>query len=1063
MRAHKLSLLRFILPVLGIGVSSLGLPQSEPGKAPRLYVVGYSHLDTQWCWTYPQVVREFIPNTLHENFALFEKYPNYVFNWTGTNRYRFIKDYYPEDYAKLKEYIKKGRWFTAGSSVEEGDVNSPSEESLIRQVMYGNQFSRREFGTESSEYMLPDCFGFPASLPSILAHCGLKGFSTQKLSWGSAMGIPFNVGRWVGPDGKYIVAALNATSYTSNVDDDLSRNSQWMERVKRNAVPVDFRYYGSGDRGGAPQEDSVKRLEATLSNQGPLQIIAGRADNLFNQLTPAEIGKLKSYQGDLELTQHSAGSLTSEAAMKRWNRKNEVLAEAAEKSSVMAAWLGELPYDQSRITDGWLRFLPGQFHDLMAGTALPLAYNYTWNDEVIAMNEFADVIQGSVGSIARGLDTRGAGVPLVVYNPLGVAREDTVSAQVRFSGNAPSEIRIIGFDGKSVPAQLVSREGNTAQILFSARVLPLSVTTFHVQSGRPEAGKTLKVSKRSLENARYRVTLDTKGDIGSVFDKLAKKELLKGPARLAYQYEKPKDWPAWNMDWEDQSKAPRGYVDSAPTIKIVENGAARVALEVTRVHAGSTFVQTIRLSAGSAGERVEIELQADWRGTESVLKAEFPLTVSNSEATYNWELGTVRRKNNDPKKYEVASHRWFDLTDRKGDYGVSILDDCKYGSDKPSDNLVRLSLLYTPGTRDGYQHQGSQDFGHHEVLYGMYGHAGNWTNGSQWQAARLNQPLIGFQVATHSGSQGKKFSLAQISNPNLALSTIKLAEDSEDLIVRVNELSGKSQAGVVTFAGDVVSAREVDGQERPIGGAEIKGGKLMVSTTAYHPRAYAIRLAKSKNRNEAGVCQPVSLPYDTNAWKDFDGKGRALPASMVPASLVSGGLRFDFAPKSSSDLNAVACNGQKLAIPAGIARTISFLVASTAGDVQAEFRAGAKAVPARIQAWDGYVGQWDTRIWEGQVQELTYGWDPKYAGLIPGYIKRAPIAWYADHRKLADGTNDIYAFSYLFRLDIPISASDTEITLPNNPAIKILAATLGNSPVDEARPVQPLYDVRIAK
>ena len=167
-----------------ISVSALAAPSLPKPKAktarPALYVVGYSHLDTEWCWSYPQVIREFIPNTLHENFALFKKDPNYVFNWTGSNRYRFMKEYYPDDYAQLKKYVASGQWFTAGSSVEEGDVNSPSEESLIRQVMYGNEYFKKEFGTESSEYMLPDCFGFPASLPSILAHCGLKGFSTQK-------------------------------------------------------------------------------------------------------------------------------------------------------------------------------------------------------------------------------------------------------------------------------------------------------------------------------------------------------------------------------------------------------------------------------------------------------------------------------------------------------------------------------------------------------------------------------------------------------------------------------------------------------------------------------------------------------------------------------------------------------------------------------------------------------------------------------------------------------------------------------------------------------------------
>src|SRR5215210_7172213 len=146
-------------------------------KEPTLYVVGYSHLDTQWRWEYPQVINEYLPSTMRDNFALFEKYPNYIFNFSGSNRYRLMKEYWPQDYARLKAYVAAGRWFPAGSSMEEGDPNSPAAESIIRQILYGTQYFRREFGRTSAEYMLPDSFGFPASLPSILAHMGLRGFS----------------------------------------------------------------------------------------------------------------------------------------------------------------------------------------------------------------------------------------------------------------------------------------------------------------------------------------------------------------------------------------------------------------------------------------------------------------------------------------------------------------------------------------------------------------------------------------------------------------------------------------------------------------------------------------------------------------------------------------------------------------------------------------------------------------------------------------------------------------------------------------------------------------------
>src|SRR5882757_1389767 len=266
-------------------------PRPNLAKEPTLYVVGYAHLDTEWRWEYPQVIQEYLTKTMRNNFDLFEKYPHYIFNFTGANRYRLMKEYYPADFARLKQYVAAGRWYPAGSSMEEGDVNAPSAEAIIRQVLYGNNWFRKEFGKASAEFMLPDCFGFPASLPSILSHAGVKGFSTQKLTWGSSApaggpgspertprGTPFNVGLWFGPDGKSVIAALNPGDYSGSITDDLSKSPgspadpnarknpvDWPARVQRNGqvsgVFADYHYYGTGDTGGSPNEASVRLME----------------------------------------------------------------------------------------------------------------------------------------------------------------------------------------------------------------------------------------------------------------------------------------------------------------------------------------------------------------------------------------------------------------------------------------------------------------------------------------------------------------------------------------------------------------------------------------------------------------------------------------------------------------------------------------------------------------------------------------------------------------------------------------------------------------------------------
>lgn len=232
-------ILWILAPVLFLSstISSSAQTTAEPqlSKQPSLYVVGYAHLDTEWRWEYQQVINEYLRNTMLDNFKLLDKYPHYIFNFSGANRYRLMKEYYPVEFAQLKKYVAAGRWFPAGSSMEEGDVNAPSGEAIIRQILYGNDWFRSEFGKASAEYMLPDCFGFPSSLPTILAHSGVKGFSTQKLTWGSSApaggkqsiertpeGTPFNVGVWVGPDGKSVVAAVNPGSYNGDILTDLS-------------------------------------------------------------------------------------------------------------------------------------------------------------------------------------------------------------------------------------------------------------------------------------------------------------------------------------------------------------------------------------------------------------------------------------------------------------------------------------------------------------------------------------------------------------------------------------------------------------------------------------------------------------------------------------------------------------------------------------------------------------------------------------------------------------------------------------------------------------------------
>lgn len=1143
-------------------------------KAPTLYVVGYAHLDTEWRWEYPQVINEYIRRTMEDNFSLFEKYPHYVFNFSGANRYRFMKEYFPDDFARVKKYVDEGRWFPAGSSMEEGDVNGPSAEAIIRQILYGNEWFRKELGKASAEYMLPDCFGFPASLPTILAHSGVKGFSTQKLTWGSSApggglesrektpeGTPFDVGVWVGPDGESVIAGINPGSYSGGIETDLSAplpepvpdptlaellgkiddvqhrvakarqdgqnadpkdlqelrtlrdqretlmtqkqendlrrfQGDWAARVENDGkitgVFTDYHYYGTGDIGGAPDEDSVKRLEAIVTKgsaslpppgqmfsrrqphpewpevsvgNGPVHVVSATADQMFLDIAPSERAQLPRYTGEMELTNHSAGSLTSQAYQKRWIRKTELLADAAEKSSIAATWLGARTYPMKRLNDAWTLAMGAHFHDLAAGTATPRSYEFAWNDDAIAMNQFADVVTDATEGVAAALNTATVGVPVVVFNPLNIAREDLVEATVSFPGGAPKAVHVTDPDGKEVPAQM-----SDGRVIFLANVPSTGYAVYdvHPGAGLTEHESPLRISEHLLENEFYRLQLNADGDVASIFDKRINRELLAAPARLAISLDNPAQWPAWNMDWEQEQAAPKEFVSGPAKVRVVENGPARVAIEVSRETAGSHFVQTIALSAGDAGKRVEFGNVIDWNTRESNLKATFPLAVSNEMATYNWDIGTIQRPTAEPKKFEVPSHQWIDLTDMSGKFGATILTDCKNGSDKPDDHTIRLTLIRSPGVRGGYPDQATQDLGHHEFVYGIAGHVDGWRDAqTDWQAQRLNAPLIAFETSKHEGALGRSFSLLKISNPRIRVLAVKKAEQGDEVIVRLVELDGRPQPDVrVSFAAPITAAREVNGQEQPVGPASVKQGALVTSFGAYQPRTFALRLAVSTAKIKPLRSTPVALSYDVatasndseHADTGFDGKGNALAAEMLPSEITFNDVHFKLAQAKTGVPNAVIAKGQTINLPAGRFNRVYLLAASADGDQKTTFDVGGKPMDLDIQDWSGFIGQWDDRQWSGTKLDADHANYGQMTGLRQGYIKRAPLAWYCDHHHDADGKNATYAYSYLFGYAIDVPAGAKTIKLPQNDKIRILAMSVAEeSP--EAPPAQPLYDV----
>lgn len=1028
-----------------------------------LYCVATAHLDTAWIWDVRMTIDHFIPATVRDNVARIERCPNYVFSFEGSFHYALVKEYWPEEWRLLKDYVKQGRWAVAGSFVNACDVNIPAPESLVRQILYGNAFFRRELGTESADIMLPDCFGFGHALPSIAAHCGLKGFSTQKLSWGAARTLPFDIGFWQGPDGKGIVAALQAGTYGASNEPGLEADGEWTQKIENNkassGMAIAYRYFGTGDRGGAPSEESCLNLETAIAAGAPMQVKCIRSDALFTGLTKEQVVKLPRYKGELLLTAHGAGCYTSQAALKRSNRANERIAQSAERAAVGAHWLGAAKYPRAVIEEAWTGFLWHQFHDDLTGTGLPTTYPFSWNDQAVSWNRFATVFTDSVAAMARRLDTGSAkGVPVVVHNPLEYEREEVV--EVFLPAPAPADtphVRVFGPAGEA-PAQIVRRGDDGLVVAFLAKVPATGVALYDVrpsnEDGRVETG--LLADDRTLENAHYRVALDESGDIASVFDKALKRELLSAPHGLETRADPSTPWPAWEILYPSVSAPARSRAGAPATIRVVESGPVRVAIEVTRRCEGSLIVQRISLDASPKTARVEVRTDVDWRSRDALLKAVFPLAADAPNATYDLGCGAIERGVNTPSLYEVPAQRWVDVTDAGGKFGVTIMSDCKYGWDRPDTRTMRLTLLHTPSkSRNDFRMQDELDLGRHRFRYAIAGHTGDWRDGKVWrQAVSFDQPLTAVRVPVRAGGKLREFGLVEVRHDDVGMHALKIAETGDEWVLRLDDKSGRGARGVkVILPAKIESARELDGQER-----ELKklpkpvGRELKLDFGPYQMRTIAVRVAQPQDRVSPYVQRMVltthQLDLQISSRDGFEAPGPGfdaghfIPSEVMPLRIHDGPVSYHLQSLPGySAPEAMTCHGQTvtLGMKPVAGASLWILAAADGADVLGRFGIGDRTVELEIQRGGGFVAQWD-RISHPSYSRFTLVGGrtaPTEAG--PAFYKSGRIAWVTSHRHDAHGKNKAWDLCYLYSYRIALPDGLQTITLPDEERIRILA------------------------
>ncbi|MGB0369990.1 MAG: alpha-mannosidase [Opitutales bacterium] len=1062
-------------------------PSSIDLSEPTLFVVPYTHLDDVWRWSYTETIRDFLKNTLDENFVSFEMYPNFTFNWTGASRYSLMEEYYPEKFDTLKKYVDAGRWFPAGSSWVESDTNIPSTESLIRQLLHGREYFSEMFGLESREFLLPDCFGFPVSLPSVLSHAGIRGFSTQKLTWKSANGIPFNIGRWIGPDGNWVIAALNAGDYAESHDEPYHNHKETLRRLRANerssGLPIDYFYAGGGDRnnadrGGTVQKVTLESLERSLVEEGDINVVVGPSNLMFEAISDREAAGFPTWSSDLLLTEHSTGTLTSQSYTKKLNRDSELLVDAAERAAVSAKLLVGMAYPEQALDQAWGLLLRNQFHDILSGTSIPKAHSQAWNDGILALNQIDGVYSDAIGALAPLLDTDVPGLPLLVFNPRAREGVFTIESLLPDEFSGVEAITVYSADGQKLPTQLSQGWDGKPRLLFQAELPSVGAAVFSLREGGSRFESTLRVSKDSLENERYRVVMDAHGDISSIYDKFSSREILEKPAQLEFIANFPHRKPAWHIDWKDLKEPARSVASSPISMRVVEEGPVRVAIEVVREVENSLIAQRIRLYSGPESARVEVDNRIDWKSRGALLKAAFHFKASSSKATYHAGIGNMQRGNAHERMFEVPQQYWVDLTDESRDHGVSILTGHKYGSDKPDGNTLRLTLLHSPDTEDWEdeildrgrtREMRWQDWGRHEFKYALISHDGDWRDGGiQEQAIEFEQRPSVFGVPRYAFADRTEFSLFESSHDQIRVQAIKKAENSDRIIVRLQELHGESLDDYKFKSSLPLSeATEVDGLERPLGiDVPVAGDAISLDFSPFELKTVSLKIESAESTKPR--TRPVALSYDTDVFStndfredgywprervrgrkeavagssgSFDGKGNTYPSEMIGDLVRLGNVEFEIGNTEPGGYNAIASRGQNIHLPKG--SQVIHLLAAADVNTPVVFKAGEFELPVTVSGWFGYLGQWDNREFVGEVSDISYSLRNDLRRIAPAFAKTDRVAWYASHRH--SWREDLYyEYGYLFSYRLEIPEGVNTLTLPNSPFVRIIAISVGD-------------------
>ncbi len=800
---------------------------------PRVVALGHAHIDMAWLWRLAHT-REKAARTFTTVLHLMRQYPEYRYVHSSPQLYKFLKEDYPEIFARVKERIAAGQWEITGATWVEPDTNLTGGESLVRQFLFGSRWVRQEFGVEMRLLWLPDVFGYSAALPQIIAKSGVRYFLTSKISWSQFNRFPHDTFRWRGLDGTEVLthflttpeAGTSMFTYNSQMR-PVDVKGTWDSYRQRDVNDELLILFGWGDGGGGPTQTMLELATAGRNLPGLPYVELGQAEPFFERLAARVAGKdLPVWDGELYLEYHR-GTYTSQARTKRANRLAEIAYHNAEWLSALADVLtGRSDYPLAALNEGWERILLNQFHDILPGSSIRQVYEDAARDyehvTAIAQRAIERGQRAIAERLAAGRPATGE-TSLLVFNPVSWPRDGVVAvpaeqaASLRLS-ESPRAQRVQDEDGprwlvtvRDVPALGYGVYGGDA---FTS---PLPAIP----------GDEITVTPTVVENRFHRMELNEHGQITSLVDKRFGREVLapgsRGNVFQAFE-DMPMQYDAWDIDIYYGEKQAE-IVDLIEST-VEETGPVRGSLRLRWRFRDSTITQRITLHAESP--RIDFRTEIDWHEVQTLLKVAFPVAVRATRATYDIQFGSIERPAHwntswDWARFEVPAQKWVDLSE--GDYGVALLNDCKYGHDI-HDNVMRLTLIKSAISPDA-----TADQGRHVFTYSLLPHAGDWrAGGVVHEAYALNYPLLPAPLdcgpkllpwGDRAGELSDRCSLAEVSAGNVIVETVKRSEDDpEAWVFRVYEFEQSRRHRVrLSFCHPVRHAVEsnlVEREERPV-------------------------------------------------------------------------------------------------------------------------------------------------------------------------------------------------------------------------------------------------------